>query len=185
MAGILLAGFGGQGILFAGKQLIVAGMKNGKEVSWLPSYGPEMRGGTCNCSVNIDDEPIGSPLVTTPEILIAMNKPSFEKFLPKVEQGGTVVYDETLITSQEAADTDRNDLHIFGIPATGLANENGFPKLANCIMLGRLVRVTGLFEFSFFRDSIRAASPKSRPELGEMNARAFTIGYEYEHESKN
>lgn len=178
MAGILLAGFGGQGILFAGKQLIVAGMKDGKEVSWLPSYGPEMRGGTCNCSVNIDSEPIGSPLVTTPDILIAMNKPSLDKFLPKVAVGGTVVYDSTLISLE---DDIREDVSISGIPATCLANENGFAKLANCIMLGHLVRVTDLFDFAFFRDSIRAASPKARPELGEMNAKAFTIGYEYEN----
>lgn len=177
MAGILLAGFGGQGILFAGKQLIVAGMKQGKEISWLPSYGPEMRGGTCNCSVNIDDEPIGSPLVTTPDILIAMNKPSFDKFVHKVAVGGIVVYDSTLV---EEADTERTDITVSGIPATRLANENGFAKLANCIMLGHFVRKTGMFDFAFFRDSIRAASPKARPELGEMNAKAFTIGYEYE-----
>lgn len=175
MAGILLAGFGGQGILFAGKQLIVAGMKDGKEVSWLPSYGPEMRGGTCNCSVNIDEEPIGSPLVTSPDILIAMNKPSFDKFLPKVRAGGVVVYDSSLVAPEET----REDVRICGIPATALANENGFPKLANCIMLGYLVRETGLFSFSFFRDNLRASSPKARPELGELNAKAFTIGYEY------
>ena len=90
MAGILLAGFGGQGILFAGKQLTKSGMEAGKYVSWLPSYGPEMRGGTCNCSVNIDDKPIGSPLVTVPDILIAMNLPSFEKFIGKVRPGGCV-----------------------------------------------------------------------------------------------
>ncbi|MBR5746529.1 MAG: 2-oxoacid:acceptor oxidoreductase family protein, partial [Clostridia bacterium] len=97
MSAILLAGFGGQGILFAGKQLVLAGMKKDKQVSWLPSYGPEMRGGTCNCSVNIDDEPIGSPLVTAPDILIAMNKPSLIKFAGRVVPGGTVVYDTSLI----------------------------------------------------------------------------------------
>lgn len=176
MAGILLAGFGGQGILFAGKQLIVAGMKDGKEVSWLPSYCPEMRGGTCNCSVNIDDEPIGSPLVTKPDILLAMNQPSFDKFLPNVAAGGTVIYDSSLVEPVHA----REDIRISGVPATELANENGFAKLANCIMLGHLVRETELFDFAFFRDSIRAASPKARPELGEMNAKAFTIGYEYQ-----
>ena len=97
MSAILLAGFGGQGILFAGKQLVLAGMKNDKQVSWLPSYGPEMRGGTCNCSVNIDDEPIGSPLVTTPDILIAMNKPSLLKFEGRVAVGGSIVIDSSLI----------------------------------------------------------------------------------------
>lgn len=176
MAGILLAGFGGQGILFAGKQLIAAGMKDGKEVSWLPSYGPEMRGGTCNCSVNIDAEPIGSPLVTSPDILIAMNQPSFEKFLPKVRSGGVVVYDSSLISSPG---TDREDVRACGVPATALANENGFPKLANCIMLGYLVKVTGLFDFAFFQNVLRASAPKAKAELGELNAKAFEIGYAY------
>lgn len=176
MAGILLAGFGGQGILFAGKQLITAGMKDGKEVSWLPSYGPEMRGGTCNCSVNIDAEPIGSPLVTCPDILIAMNQPSYEKFLPKVRSGGVAVYDSSLISSPE---TGREDVRICGIPATALANENGFPKLANCIMLGYLVKVTELFDFEFFQNVLRASAPKAKAELGELNARAFAIGYAY------
>ena len=97
MAGILLAGFGGQGILFAGKQLTKAGMEAGKNVSWLPSYGPEMRGGTCNCSVNIDDKPIGSPLVTAPDILIVMNLPSLDKFERKVVPGGCVFVDSSLV----------------------------------------------------------------------------------------
>lgn len=176
MAGILLAGFGGQGILFAGKQLITAGMKDGKEVSWLPSYGPEMRGGTCNCSVNIDAEPIGSPLVTSPDILIAMNQPSFEKFLPKVRSGGVVVYDSSLISS---AETGREDIRVCGVPATALAGENGFPKLANCIMLGYLVQVTGLFDFAFFQNVLRSSAPKAKAELGELNAKAFQIGYAY------
>ena len=104
MSAILLAGFGGQGILFAGKQLVLAGMKSGKQVSWLPSYGPEMRGGTCNCSVNIDDEPIGSPLVTTPDILIAMNKPSLLKFEGRVAVGGTIVIDSALIDVKTSRD---------------------------------------------------------------------------------
>lgn len=175
MAGILLAGFGGQGILFAGKQLVTAGMNNGKEVSWLPSYGPEMRGGTCNCSVNIDDEPIGSPLVTTPDILLAMNKPSFDKFVSKVAVGGTVIYDSSLI---ELGDV-RGDIKVAGVPATKLANENGISKLANCIMLGKLMRETGLFDCEYFKNAL-ASSAKNKPELGELNAKAFMIGYEYD-----
>ncbi|HAZ19155.1 MAG TPA: 2-oxoacid:ferredoxin oxidoreductase subunit gamma, partial [Clostridiales bacterium] len=95
MYNILLAGFGGQGILFAGKQLANAGMKAGKEVSWLPSYGPEMRGGTANCSVIIDEQPIGSPLVTTPRVLLAMNLPSFKKFENKVLPGGIIICDSS------------------------------------------------------------------------------------------
>lgn len=176
MAGILLAGFGGQGILFAGKQLVLAGMKIDKEISWLPSYGPEMRGGTCNCSVNIDDEPIGSPLVTTPDILIAMNQPSFDKFAPKTATGGVVIYDSSLVTSTDS----REDIKAYGVPATKLAGENGFPKLANCIILGKLVKETGLFDAEYFREHLRSTFPKGKPEVGEMNAKAFDIGYSYE-----
>ena len=176
MSAILLAGFGGQGILFAGKQLVLAGMQQGKQVSWLPSYGPEMRGGTCNCSVNIDDEPIGSPLVTSPDILIAMNKPSLLKFVGKVVKGGSVVYDTTLIDIAP----ERDDIKAFGIPATGLANDAGFPKLANVILLGYLIKKTGLFDKDYFMDHIKNSAPKSKPELGELNAKALQIGYDYE-----
>ena len=176
MAGILLAGFGGQGVLFAGKQLVLAGMKIGKEISWLPSYGPEMRGGTCNCSVNIDDEPIGSPLVTTPDILIALNQPSFDKFAPKIAKGGVVVYDSSLVSPEGL----REDIKAYGVPATKLAGENGFPKLANCIILGKLVKETGLFEGEYFRANLGSTFPKGKPEVGELNAKAFDIGYNYE-----
>ena len=176
MSAILLAGFGGQGILFAGKQLVLAGMDTGKQVSWLPSYGPEMRGGTCNCSVNIDDEPIGSPLVTSPDILVAMNKPSLLKFAGKVVPGGTVVYDTTLIDCEVG----RDDVNAFGIPATQLANDAGFPKLANVILLGYLIKKTGLYDKDFFLEHIRASAPKAKPELGELNARALQIGYGFE-----
>lgn len=176
MSAILLAGFGGQGILFAGKQLVLAGMKEGKQVSWLPSYGPEMRGGTCNCSVNIDSEPIGSPLVTRPDILIAMNKPSLLKFESRVVPSGVIVIDSALIDIK----TSRNDVSAYYIPATQLANDAGFPKLANVIVLGYLIKKTGLFEHEYFADCIKASAPKSKPELGELNGRAFEIGYEYE-----
>lgn len=95
---ILLAGFGGQGILFAGKVLAYCGLMDKKELSWLPSYGPEMRGGTANCSVCISDEPIASPLVTEPDLMMAMNQPSFEKFINKVKAGGKAFIDSTLVS---------------------------------------------------------------------------------------
>ncbi len=176
MSAILLAGFGGQGILFAGKQLVLAGMKNDKQVSWLPSYGPEMRGGTCNCSVNIDDEPIGSPLVTTPDILIAMNKPSLEKFESRVAVGGTVIFDSSLID----VDCSRNDVVSCAIPATQLANDAGMSKLANVIVLGYLIKKTELFSHDYFVECLKASAPKSKPELGELNVKAFEMGYSYE-----
>ena len=176
MSAILLAGFGGQGILFAGKQLVLAGMKMGKEISWLPSYGPEMRGGTCNCSVNIDDEPIGSPLVTTPDILIAMNKPSLLKFEGKVAAGGCMVIDSSLVDVK----TSRDDVNAYYIPATQMANEAGISKLANVIILGYLIKKTGLFDMDYFMECIKASAPKAKPELGELNAKALQMGYDYE-----
>ena len=176
MSAILLAGFGGQGILFAGKQLVLAGMKLGKEISWLPSYGPEMRGGTCNCSVNIDDEPIGSPLVTAPEILLVMNKPSLLKFESKVVKGGSIVIDSSLVD----VETTRDDVNAYYIPATQMANEEGISKLANVIMLGYLIKKTGLFDMDYFMECIKASAPKAKPELGELNAKALEMGYTYE-----
>ena len=116
---ILLAGFGGQGILFAGKILAYCGLMDNKELSWLPSYGPEMRGGTCNCSVCISDEPIGSPLVLTPDLLIVMNQPSFDKFVKDVRPGGKVFFDSSMME----ANTDRTDISLFGIPSQQMADD--------------------------------------------------------------
>ena len=176
MSAILLAGFGGQGILFAGKQLVLAGMKADKQVSWLPSYGPEMRGGTCNCSVNIDDEPIGSPLVTAPDILIAMNKPSLLKFEGKVVKDGAIIIDSSLVDVK----TSRTDVNAYYIPATQLANDAGISKLANVIVLGYLIKKTGLYDADYFMECIKASAPKAKPELGELNAKALALGYNYE-----
>ena len=174
MAVILLSGFGGQGILFAGKQLTKAGMEAGKNVSWLPSYGPEMRGGTCNCSVNIDDKPIGSPLVTAPDILIVMNLPSLDKFERKVVPGGCVFVDSSLVPKT----CERTDIRAYYIPATKLADEAGLKGLANVIMLGKVIRETGIFDYEFFRSELLASAPKSKPQLGELNAQALKIGYD-------
>ena len=118
---ILLAGFGGQGILFAGKVAAYAGLMDGKEISWLPSYGPEMRGGTANCSVCLSDQAIGSPLVVNPNVLIAMNLPSLDKFVDAVEPGGTILVDSSLISKK----VQREDVKTYYIPATTLAEEHG------------------------------------------------------------
>ncbi|NLN55882.1 MAG: 2-oxoacid:ferredoxin oxidoreductase subunit gamma [Clostridiales bacterium] len=175
MPAILLAGFGGQGILFAGKQLVTAGMNLNKQVSWLPSYGPEMRGGTCNCSVNIDDEPIGSPLVTNPDVLLAFNKPSYDKFINKVKPGGFVFIDSSLINEK----CGRTDITALYIPATEIADKNGFAKLANVVMLGAVIRILNLFTKEQFIDCLVQSTPKSKPELAELNKKAFEIGYNY------
>lgn len=175
MPAILLAGFGGQGILFAGKQLVLAGMNDQKQVSWLPSYGPEMRGGTCNCSVNIDDEPIGSPLVTNPDVLVAFNKPSYDKFINKIKPGGFVFIDSSLVNEQ----CERTDVTAIYIPATGIADQNGFAKLANVVMLGALIKALGLFTKEYFLECLAESTPKSKPELLELNQKAFELGYNY------
>ena len=125
MSKFLLAGFGGQGILFSGKLLAKLGMSAGKEVSWLPSYGPEMRGGTANCSVIIDDEMIGSPLVTTPDILVAFNLPSLEKFENKVVSGGSIFIDSSLINIK----CSRDDVNAYYVPATELSSVASAQKI--------------------------------------------------------
>ena len=117
----LLAGFGGQGILFMGKVIAYAGLTDGKEVSWLPSYGPEMRGGTANCSVCISSDPICSPLVVTPNVFVAMNGPSYDKFIDSVVPGGIVILDSTLVERE----VKRDDITVCLVPATKLAEEHG------------------------------------------------------------
>lgn len=170
---ILLAGFGGQGLLFAGKQLAMCAMNNNLNVTWLPSYGPEMRGGTANCSVIISDEPVGSPLVTNPEILIAMNLPSYEKFEKEIVAGGTLICDESLINVKSK----RTDINAYYIPATALADENNLKGLANVIMLGKLLKVSGIFDKDVFGKSMTEHIPESKAHLAAANLKALEIGY--------
>ena len=172
---ILLSGFGGQGILFAGKQLAKTAMEEELQVSWLPSYGPEMRGGAANCSVIISDEEIGSPLVVTPDLLIAMNIPSYDKFEPKVVPGGTVIYDSTLIP----APAESAGVKHYPIPASGIASENQLEGMANVIILGYLLKVTGLFGYDSFLEHMIAGIPAAKSALIEKNKKALELGYNY------
>ncbi len=173
---ILIAGFGGQGILFSGKFLVYAGMLEGREVTWLPSYGPEMRGGTANCSVIFSESPVGSPIVATPDLLVAMNLPSYDKFEHAVVPDGRVFVDSSLIARAPG----RVDVATFHLPATTLAEENGLIGLANMVMLGKLIRETGLCD----RETISAAMGKVVPErkrdLFDKNLMAIQIGLEYQ-----
>ncbi len=173
---ILLSGFGGQGILFAGKQLAKSAMMSDKNVSWLPSYGPEMRGGTASCSVTISDEPVGSPVVTNPDILICFNIPSFDKFEKTIRPGGMMFADSALIDKK----SERTDISAYYIPASALASDNDLPGLANVIMLGKLVAVTGLFSYDEFVDHMVESIPASKAALIEKNKKAFHIGYTFE-----
>ena len=138
----LIAGFGGQGLLFAGKFLVNKGMMEGKEVSWLPSYGPEMRGGTANCSVIISDEPVGSPIVSKPNVLMVMNLPSLDKYEKDVPAGGKIFVDSSLIERK----VERTDVDVYYVPATQLASDNGLSGLANMILTGKLLKELGQFD---------------------------------------
>lgn len=139
--GVIFAGFGGQGILLAGKTLARAAMEKGFEVTWLPSYGPEMRGGTANCTVVIADEPVGSPIVDFPRILVAMNAPSLERFGPRVAQGGAIIVNSSLVPKPE----DRAGVSVLPVPMNEIAQELGEPRCANMVGLGAVVKVLGLF----------------------------------------
>ncbi|MDR2587630.1 MAG: 2-oxoacid:acceptor oxidoreductase family protein [Coriobacteriales bacterium] len=169
---IMLAGFGGQGILFAGKIIAYAGMIDGREISWLPSYGPEMRGGTANCSVCLSDEPIGSPLVTDPNVLIAMNLPSYEKFIDAVEPGGVVIVDSTMVGTC----TLRQDVEYYTVPATSLAEENGLKGLANVILVGKLLAATQFSTRASCEQAIDKSVSAKRASLAEANKRALELG---------
>lgn len=171
---IIFAGFGGQGILFTGKVVSYAGLIDDKEVSWLPSYGPEMRGGTANCSVCVSDQPIGSPLVTEPDVLIAMNGPSFDKFIDVVKPGGKAIVDSTLVNRE----TSRTDIEVFQIPATQLSNDEGLRSLANMILLGKLLKETQFASMETVEKSVGKCVPASKSHLVEPNMRAIRIGME-------
>ena len=173
---ILIAGFGGQGVLFAGKFLAYKGLMEGKEVSWLPSYGPEMRGGTANCSVILSDDPVGSPIVAEPDVLVAMNLPSFEKYEKAVVSGGMMVVDSTLISAR----TERTDVEAYYIPATKMANEAGIPTLANMIMMGQLIRRCSAITFDNMRESLSKVVSAKHADLLEVNLKALEAGYNYE-----
>ena len=172
---ILIAGFGGQGILFAGKALAFTGLKNGMEVSWLPSYGPEMRGGTANCSVTLSDTPIGSPIVDKPDVLIAMNLPSLEKFYNDTEKNGYVVFDSSLIVKENV----RDDIATIGIPATKLASDNALDGLANMIILGKVIKETNVLTLEQVKNCLAQMVPAKKAELLEKNIKAIELGYNY------
>lgn len=169
---ILLAGFGGQGILFAGKLIAYAGLIEGRELSWLPSYGPEMRGGTANCSVVLADEPIGSPLVLEPDVLVAMNQPSLDKFIDSVVPGGKVIIDSTMCQRLP----ERTDITIFPVPSTQLAEESGLKGLASVILVGKMLREIGFCDPVALDQAIVKSVPPKKAHLLGKNRKAFEIG---------
>ena len=171
----LIAGFGGQGLLFAGKFLVNKGMMEGKEVSWLPSYGPEMRGGTANCSVIISDEPVGSPIVSKPNVLMVMNLPSLDKYEKDVPAGGKIFVDSSLIGRK----VERTDVDAYYVPATQLASDNGLSGLANMILTGKLLKELGQFDEEAVETALKKVVSVKHPEMYEKNLTALKLGRDY------
>ncbi len=168
----LFSGFGGQGILFAGKFLAYKGLITDKQVSWLPSYGPEMRGGTATCGVILSDEAVGSPIVSNPDVLIAMNLPSLDRYEDSVRPGGIILYDSTLVTRP----VHRTDVTAYPVPATRVAGENGMPTLANMVLMGKLLHLLG----DFAEEPVKAALGKvvsaKHADMFEANLTAMQLG---------
>ena len=169
---MVFAGFGGQGVLFAGKVVAYAGLIEGRELSWLPSYGPEMRGGTANCSVCLSDEAIGSPLVTNPNVLVAMNRPSLDKFVNDVEPGGVILLDSSLIDVQ----VERDDVTTYYVPASTLAEENGLKGLANIILVGKLFKEVGFCSEETLDKALQKCIPARKASMLDFNRKAIEIG---------
>ena len=172
---ILIAGFGGQGVLFAGKFLAYTGLVQDKNVSWLPSYGPEMRGGTANCSIILSDMPVGSPIITNPDVQVAMNLPSLQKFVNDVVPGGQIFIDSTLIDAK----VERDDVQVFYIPATQMAKDAGFSTLANLIPMGKVIKETQAVRFDNNRETLESFIPAKKAKLIDINCQALQAGYDF------
>jgi len=175
---VIMAGFGGQGLMLAGKILAHAGMDEGRQVAWIPSYGPEMRGGTANCTVVVSDGLIGSPILDRPWSVVAMNRPSFLKFEPRVKPGGLLVTNSSLIPES----TQRTDILEFRLPATEIAHEHGTKLAANMVILGAFIGLTNAADPNTVRELIRETFA-AKAKILEINFRAFDRGLQLARES--
>jgi 2-oxoglutarate ferredoxin oxidoreductase subunit gamma len=172
---IVIAGFGGQGVLFAGQVLAYAAMDNGKEVTWIPSYGPEMRGGTANCTVIISDEEIGSPLVRNPRAVIAMNVPSLDKYEPLVVEDGTLIVNRSLVNRA----IQRKDLQSVLIPANEMAESLGDKRLTNIVMIGALLAQLPVLPIEAIENALKDHLPERHKKLLPLNYQALRAGDEF------
>jgi len=170
---LIVAGFGGQGVLLFGKFLALSGLKEGKEVVWIPSYGPEMRGGTCNCTVVVSDDPIGSPIIDSPNTVVVMNKPSLAKFGPRVSPNGLLLINRSLIDTT----SDRTDIRIETVPANDIALELGNGKAANMVALGAYVALTKVVKLDTVLSVVEESFAKKK-EFLDLNISAVKKGYE-------
>ncbi len=172
---MIVSGFGGQGVLFAGQLLAYAGLAEERHVTWIPSYGPEMRGGTAHCNVIVSDKEIGSPLVQHPTAALVMNPPSFAKYAPLMERGGALILDSTLIEQR----SERADIYEIAIPAKAIADELGAPQIANVVMLGALLAATRVVALETMRHVLKEhMSARHRDKL-HANLRALERGAEF------
>ena len=169
---MIFAGFGGQGILLAGQFIAEAGMNNGKNVTWMPSYGPEMRGGFANCSVVVSDDVIGTPIIANPDILIAMNQPSLDLFGPKVVGGGTIIYNSDLCKDVPNLE----HVKLIGINCNEIATNLGQPKAVNMPILGALLEITDFLTEADLKEVMTKKFGTSRPHIIENNLKAISIG---------
>lgn len=169
---VIMAGHGGQGIMLMGQLLSYAGMLEGKHVTWMPSYGPEMRGGTANCTVVLSDEPVGSPVVSRPFAVIAMNTPSMLKFEPQILSGGILIYNSSLIKLLPK----RDDIRKVAVAANDIAERLGNMKIANMAALGAFIAATGAVRFKSAAKALKKALPPHRKDLLTLNLKALIIG---------
>lgn len=173
---IIVAGFGGQGVLFAGQVLAYAGMDDKKNVTWIPSYGPEMRGGTANCTVIIGDEPIGSPIVTKPDVALVFNRPSFDKYEPLVKEDGLLVVNSAIVDNV----SERQNLDAVYVPANSIATETegGSIKMLNMVMVGAMLACRTFLSLEAVEDALRDHLPASKAHLIDGNISVLRGGYE-------
>ena len=169
---IIIAGFGGQGVLLMGQLLAYSGMLEGHEVSWMPAYGPEMRGGSANCSVVISDRPVGSPKVEDANTIIAMNRPSMELFEQSVVPGGALLYNSSLIDVEPK----RSDIRIVKVPCNEIAGQLGNPRVANMVMLGAYIGLTKLFTVDTLIEALRHKLGPAKEKLIPLNRQAIEAG---------
>lgn len=169
---IIIAGFGGQGVLSLGQIMAYSAMTEDKEVTWLPSYGPEMRGGTANCSVIISEQEVAAPVIASPDILVVMNKPSLAKFIDKVEKGGTVFINSSLVDSK----VERQDVKTVYVPANEYAHELGTEKAANIYMLGVINKVCNILKKESIYNGIEYGF-KVKPKLIDLNKNIYNEAF--------
>lgn len=169
---VVMAGFGGQGVMLMGQLLAYAGMVHGKQVSWMPSYGPEMRGGTANCTVIVSDETVGSPVVEQPYAVVALNRPSLDKFERAVRPGGVLIYNESLISTPPT----RSDITVVPVAANRIADDLGNVKVANMVALGALLKFTNLVPMECVVAALKKALPAHRQDMVAVNLAAIERG---------